>query len=238
MTVATQKPKKRRDYLFSSKVTRSSALLPETKVLLRYWNTENSIKENLERFQLENILGKSSRQRVAHVLMHFKQRYAKNQAQINTLAFLSQQSSFSEDALNAILLYYYLESDLLVRQLVVETLPQLRDAQKTELNAEDIEPYIQEWVDQGRTLAEWSASTIHTIAVNALTALRDFGLLQGSAVKTFADIPIPIKSMESLCTIKTGRISDSSSLNPARSSFFPLATSLRTLATRHFFIFM
>lgn len=185
---------KRRDYLFSSKVTRSSALLEETKILLRYWDSAHTIKENLEQFQSENVLGKSSRQRVAHVLMPFKQRYAKSQEQIHILAFLSHQSTFSDDALNVLLFFYYLRSDLLVRELATEVLPALKYAQKLNVRPEDIEPYIREWVDQGRTLGEWSDSTIHVIAINALTALRDFGILSGISVKTFAEIRVPVNA--------------------------------------------
>ena len=53
---------------------------------------------------------------------------------------------------------------------------------------------LTQWVDEGKTTGHWSKSTITRIAQGLLSALRDFGVLQGSVTKKIAPAYFPIES--------------------------------------------
>ena len=58
----------------------------------------------------------------------------------------------------------------------------------------DFERPLAKWVDEGKTQGHWSAPTITRIAQGLLSALRDFGVLQGAVNKKIAPAYVPIES--------------------------------------------
>jgi len=73
MTMTTAKPAK--PDLYTSKIIKAGALLPDTKLLLAQWDLTAGVRENLERVQRENLFGKTSRARVSDILTVFERRY-------------------------------------------------------------------------------------------------------------------------------------------------------------------
>ncbi|MDM7911571.1 MAG: DUF1819 family protein, partial [Methanotrichaceae archaeon] len=61
--------------VYSSKILKAGAILAETKTLLDSWDDGRSMRDNLDRFSKDNILGKASRSRDEDILWAFRQRY-------------------------------------------------------------------------------------------------------------------------------------------------------------------
>jgi hypothetical protein len=62
----------------------------------------------------------------------------------------------------------------------------------TEIDTREIERPLKKWVATGKTSGEWSEPTILRIAQGLLSALRDFGVLQGAAKKRIAPAYLPV----------------------------------------------
>ena len=65
----------RTEPIYTSRIIKASALIPDTKVLLSEWDLDQSVEDNLDRARRQNIFGKASRRRVEDVLRIFRQRY-------------------------------------------------------------------------------------------------------------------------------------------------------------------
>src|SRR5208337_1487626 len=61
--------------LYTSRIIKAGALLPDTKTLLSHWDVNESVQPNLQRLQRENVFGKASRSRVEDIVGIFRQRY-------------------------------------------------------------------------------------------------------------------------------------------------------------------
>ena len=53
---------------------------------------------------------------------------------------------------------------------------------------------LTKWAQEGKTTGHWSPSTIERISQGLLSALRDFGILQGAVNKKIAPAYVPIES--------------------------------------------
>lgn len=62
------------------------------------------------------------------------------------------------------------------------------------INVQDFQRPLAKWVNEGKTTAHWSEPTITRIAQGLLSALRDFGVLQGAVNKKIAPAYFPIES--------------------------------------------
>ena len=63
-----------------------------------------------------------------------------------------------------------------------------------DINVQDFQRSLAKWVDEGKTTGHWSEPTITRIAQGLLSALRDFGVLQGAVNKKIAPAYFPIES--------------------------------------------
>jgi Putative inner membrane protein (DUF1819) len=77
--------------IYSSKIIKAGALLPDTKTLLTNWNIAVPVRVNLDRLRRENIFGKSSRSRVEDVLTIFRQRFLLEESVTKALVVLAQK---------------------------------------------------------------------------------------------------------------------------------------------------
>ena len=109
------------DVKYSSKIIKAGALLPDTKLLLKTWDTGTDVKINLERVREENLLGKSSRSRVEDVSLVFRQRYLKDPEMLRALVALMKEGMPAE-SLDRVLYFQAARSDPLLHDLVAEVL--------------------------------------------------------------------------------------------------------------------
>src|SRR4029077_6937145 len=62
----------------------------------------------------------------------------------------------------------------------------------TQIDVLEIQRPLRKWVDAGKTGGNWSEPTIIRIAQGLLSALRDFGVLQGAVKKRIAPAYLPV----------------------------------------------
>ena len=180
-----------KDQLYSSKILKSGALLAETKILLANWDASITVVENLDRFERDNILGKASRSRVKDILEIFRQRYLADGQVISGLAALIK-NRYPADSLDRILFFHAAKADLLMHDFVTEFLKNRYEAGNQDVSVRDAESWIRKKIEQGRTRGPWSDETIIKSARGLMSALRDYGILQGIKNKHLASIYLSV----------------------------------------------
>lgn len=178
-------PKARPVALYSSKIIKVGAGLADTKTLLAYWDLAVSAQDNMERAQRDNLLGKPSRSRVRDVLAIFRQRFLGEQAVTRALVVLVT-GKFPAASLDRILFFHAARADRLLYDVVTEFLTSLWAMGVTDIDVAELQKPLKKWLVEGRTSAAWSDSTVRRIAQGLLSALRDFGVLQGAVKKRIA----------------------------------------------------
>lgn len=179
--------------LYSSKIIKAGALLSDTKTLLLHWDTSVSVRQNLARFRHENLFGKASRSRIEDVLAIFRQRYLTDPDVIRALVVLIQRS-IPMTCLDRILFFHAAKSDALLRDFVIEVLVSQNARGITSIDVNEVCRALAGWVAAGKTTAQWSEPTIRRVAQGLLSALRDFGVLEGAVNKRIAPALLPIEA--------------------------------------------
>jgi len=179
--------------LYSSKIIKAGALLADSKTLLAHWDRAASVLENMDRVRRENLFGKASRSRVEDVLAIFRQRFLTEVAITRALVVLVTEK-FPTASLDRILYFHAAIADRLIRDVVVEVLQPLQARGITDIDVVEIQKPLKTWVDQELTTGHWSEPTIVRIAQGLLSALRDFGVLQGAVKKRIAPAYLPVEA--------------------------------------------
>jgi hypothetical protein len=181
------------DGVYTSKIIKAGALLPETRTLLALWDGTLSVAENLKRSRRENIFGKTSRSWVNQFVAIFQQRYLTDETITQALVTLAKHS-FPAESLDRILYFHAAQSDSLLHDTVTEVLLPLRLQGRTEIFPTDIQSAIMRWMAEGKTTSQWSENTVTRATRNLIATLRDFGVLQGAAKKRLAPIYLPVEA--------------------------------------------
>ena len=178
---------------YSSKIIKAGALIGDTKTLLSHWDTGTSVAENIKRIQRDNVFGKASRSRVEDILAIFRQRYLAEQCVTKALVSLVR-GKFPAAALERILYFHSARADQLLRDTVTEILVPMHARGLVDINVHEFQRSLAKWVAEGKTTAHWSEPTITRIAQGLLSALRDFGVLQGAVNKKIAPSFLPTEA--------------------------------------------
>lgn len=178
---------------YTTKIIKASALLTDTKTLLSHWNTRASVPENLARFRHENLFGKASRSRIEDILAIFRQRYLTDESVADALVVLAQ-NRFPAQALDRILYFHSARADRLLHDAVTKVLLPQKGHGTTNVDIDEIQRTLSQWVAEGKTTTKWSEPTIRRVAQGLLSTLRDFGVLEGSVNKRIAAIYLPVES--------------------------------------------
>ena len=178
---------------YSSKIIKAGALIGDTKTLLSHWDGTASVAENIDRVQRENLFGKASRSRVEDILTIFRQRYLTEEPVTTALVTLVH-SPFPPAALERLLYFHAARADSLLHDTVTEILVPLHERGWVDINVPTFQRSLAQWVEEGKTTGHWSASTITRIAQGLLSALRDFGVLQGAVNKKIVPAFVPIEA--------------------------------------------
>lgn len=171
--------------LYSSKIIKAGALLPDTKALLSQWNPGVSVSENLQRVRRQNLLGKTSRSRAEDILAIFRQRYLVEESVVLALASIVKRQS-NGNTLDRILYFHAVRADFLLRDVVIELLVPHWSRGIMEIDVREIESALRKWVEEGKTSGVWGDSTLRRVTQGVLSTLRDFGVLQGAVKKRIA----------------------------------------------------
>jgi hypothetical protein len=179
--------------LYSSKIIKAGALLPDTKAFLSAWNPELSVSENLQRVRRQNLLGKASRSRLKDILAIFRQRYLAEETVALALAIIVKHQSNS-NTLDRILYFHSARADLLLRDVVIEILVPRWSLRVMEIDVQEIESVLRKWVEEGKTSGQWGDSTVRRVTQGVLSTLRDFGVLQGAVNKRIAPVYLSVQA--------------------------------------------
>jgi hypothetical protein len=178
---------------YSSKIIKAGALLADTKTLLAQWDLAASVHDNVRRFRQENLFGKASRSRVEDVLAILRQRFLTEEAVTKALVVLVRER-LPAVALDRILYFHAARSDRLLHDAVTEILAPLQARGIIDIDVLEIQRPLKKWVEQGKTSGQWSDPTVERIAQGLLSALRDFGVLQGAVKKRIAPAYLPVEA--------------------------------------------
>ena len=184
---------KRRSSAYSSKIIKAGALLPDTKTLLSHWDVKASVAENLRRLRRDNVFGKASRSRVEDILAIFRQRYLAEPSVVRALVGLVAKR-FPAAALDRILYFHSVRADRLMQDVVTEVVLPQQIRGLTDVDVAGIERTLAGWVRDGRMTTKWNEYTIRRVTWGVLSALRDFGVLQGAVNKRIAPAVLPVKA--------------------------------------------
>jgi hypothetical protein len=178
---------------YSSKIIKAGALIGDTKTLLSHWDVDASVEENIYRVQRENVFGKASRSRVQDILAIFRQRYLTEEPVTRALVTLVR-GKFPAAALGRLLYFHSARADQLLYDAVTEILVPMQARGLVDINALDFQRSLAKWVDEGKTTGHWSELTVIRTSQGLLSALRDFGVLQGAVNKKISPAYFPIES--------------------------------------------
>ncbi len=177
--------------VYTSRIIKASALIADTKALLAYWDLGRSAADNLEQARQQNILGKASRKRTEDVLLIFRQRYFDAPDVGATLVTLVQGGAPAQ-WVDPLLYFFAVQSDRTLHDLVTEVLYPRQLMGYTDLPVGVITRALDEWVAEEKTTTVWTDKTTLRVAQGAMAALRDYGVLAGSARKRIAPMRLPL----------------------------------------------
>lgn len=168
--------------LFSSRIIKGGALLEESLRLVEYWDDSCSAEENLKVFRTRNLLGKRSRARAEDTLAILRQRFVEPGPHIiPTLRALTLRAEGFRDACY----YEAARNDELLAYTASHLLREFRDRGRAHVNVNETEDaLLRSSTDEA--LNEWGESTRTRVVHGLLSALRDFGVLEGKANKRIA----------------------------------------------------
>lgn len=178
---------------YTSRIIKAGALIGDTKTLLSHWDVDAPVHENIKRAQRDNVFGKASRSRVEDILAIFRKRFLAEKSVTKALVTLVREK-FPSPALERLFYFHSARADRLLYDTVTEVLVPLRASGLIDINVRHLQRSLTQWVDQGKTTGHWSEPTITRIAQGLLSALRDFGVLQGDVKKKIAPAYFPIES--------------------------------------------
>jgi hypothetical protein len=178
---------------YSSKIIKAGALIGDTKTLLSHWDASSPVAENIDRIQRDNVFGKASRSRVEDILAIFRQRYLAEECVTKALVSLVR-GKFPAAALERILYFHSARADQLLHDAVTEILVPMHERGLVDINVQEFQRSLAKWVAEGKTTGHWSEPTITRIARGLLSALRDFGILQGAVNKKIAPSFLPTEA--------------------------------------------
>jgi hypothetical protein len=179
--------------IYSSRIIKAGALLPDTKTLLLHWDLTASAQTNLQRLLRENFFGKASRSRVQDIVAIFRQRYLTEPPVTRALVTLVNER-LTASALDRILYFHATQSDRLLHDVVTEWIYPLKASGTSNVELDTVHQLLAGWGAEGKTTGEWTEETTRRVAQGLLATLRDFGVLEGSVRKRIAPAYLPIEA--------------------------------------------
>ncbi|TDW98261.1 BrxA family protein [Kribbella sp. VKM Ac-2566] len=166
----------------TSRIIKGGALLEESRRFVETWDDTLSEGDNLQAFRTRNFLGKRSRSRAEDTLAILRQRLASQERSIfPVLRALTVRGDAFRDACY----FEAARNDDLLAYIAGSLLYDVRDKGWTKVAVDDVSRALLE-AQPAPIVAEWSESTRTRVVHGVLSALRDFGVLEGRAIKHIA----------------------------------------------------
>jgi hypothetical protein len=166
----------------TSRIIKGGSLLEESRRFVEAWDDEISDEGNMQAFRTKNVLGKRSRSRAEDTLAILRQRLAsEDQSTVPALRALVVRADAFRDACY----FEAARNDALLAYVAGSMLYELRDRGWAKVTVDDVARTLLE-APPAPVVADWSEATRTRVIHGVLSALRDFGVLEGRAVKHIA----------------------------------------------------
>lgn len=190
MTANTSNQKEEK---FDSWIAHNTTYIDETKRLLSEYMEHQSFHKLEERVLDDNILNKQTSKYRSDVLREISRLYIPSTDEYIKTPLMYAIATDIDDAVKDWLIYYEFSQNNLLYKLTTDYLfPQYLEGTMY-IEAGDIETYLKELGKDHPEINEWSQSTIEETCTKYLSAMKNFGLLQGVQKKEFAVFYVPDK---------------------------------------------
>jgi len=179
--------------IYTSRLIKATALIPDTKALLASWDLSQDWRANFDNARRMNIFGKASRARIEDILKIFRQRYF-DDPEVGQALVILVQGHVPAQWIDPLLYFYTVQNDSTLRAIVLEVIAHRRLSGYTDITLDHVLRALRDWVAEGKMTCTWGEDTILHVAQHALAALRDFGILQGKTNKSITPLYLPVEA--------------------------------------------
>lgn len=173
------------------KIAHHGAYIDETKLLLREYRRLESFDALKERVVEENILNKSTDYYRKNILREVARRYIPDTETYNTTPLMCILDAGLRDDVENWCLYYEFAQDPFIRLVTLEYLYPEFDKGTLSVRSEEVVEFLKNIQNKYQGLDDRTDTTIEEAASKYLTAMKNFGLLEGRQRKEFAITYIP-----------------------------------------------
>lgn len=173
------------------KIAHHSTYIDETKRILRTYVECESYEELERRVVEENILNKDTDEYRTNILREVTRRYIPDKEEYTETPLMKIMSVDVRSDVTDWCLYYEFAQDPFIRLVTLAFLFPEFERGTLSVQATDIVTYIESIQEDYADLRDRSESTINEAATKYLTALRNYGLLEGTQRKEFAVTYVP-----------------------------------------------
>lgn len=169
------------------------ALIEESYSYLSQWDPSQSSEQNLANWKDRNPAGLRSQNWIRDVAFVMSRRFDPSGRDIALTRLAQNQCNLLE--WKPLLLWHITRDEFVLRDFLVNWLFVQFDEGVFRLRPEDLYVHLHSLHARGGIVAkDWSDTTIDRVAHALLVIAKDFGLLTGGTVKTFASFHLPEKS--------------------------------------------
>lgn len=164
--------------LYTSRACKGSALLADTRALLRAWSPGEGSEHLARRAQSDDLLGKATAQRVSDVVVRvFAPRYLGCDARPARSLKRLLESNPTGDWFRDLCFVFSARADVVLRDAATKLIGQLVGEGRSTITVDTIQDFLRQAELDGRMAASWSDSVRHRTAKGIARLLTDFGLL-------------------------------------------------------------
>lgn len=162
---------------YASRAIKATALLDETRVLLRAWSPGQTAADLLAEAVEADLLGKATAARVEDVVRAFARRYLADgdepAASLRQLLSARGSGAWFEQ----VCLVASARADVVVRETVTVFLADLLQRGAAQVDVPALMRFLEAQEAAGRTRTPWSVAVRRSVAQHVLHLLTDFGVL-------------------------------------------------------------
>jgi hypothetical protein len=174
-----------------SSIGHHSTYIWETKRVLQEYTDVESYEELKERVVVDNILNKGSEEYRRRMLSEIAMRCDLDRDEYEETALIKAINSSIPDSLKDWILYYQYSKDNTVRLVTQDFLYRKYKQGILSVSKKDVIDFLDSIEEDHPEVGEWTEHTKDEVAKHYLTALKNFGVLEGSKKKEFQYIHPP-----------------------------------------------
>jgi hypothetical protein len=167
---------------YTIRLSKGAALIPETRLLLREWQPNDSAADLAERVLNQDLLGKATARRVRDIVQRvFARRFLSAEncpaKYLKTLLDRPNNGDWFRD----LCLIYSARADLLIRDAVSVLLQRARGEGRISLSVDAVINFLRDAEQNGMMAKPWSEEVRKKTARSVLKVLTEFGFLNHRA---------------------------------------------------------